>query len=341
MKSWLVALALLTLSGTAAAQSIKIVHSKDKQLDVWLDNVAGKEWCGPALTMRIVTQGSKKVAVINDYIPRVGALLAHQCSRLQKVEWRFVDDNAALLAEGYAEKKSHWAVKLASSAPLPEPAPAVQPAEPKVSTTTPAVEAAPSLLINPESRLVTDAPLADTQPWQSLTLTTGCRVRQFSQSVAQDEAWFIPESTACDPQGWLTGPTSITLSSQGRSQQMKVTFLQGFAITGLAPTAELKNLHLVAVNKQRMILRTKTAPQSWLILPYQAEQHAWNAKGQLVLQLYPYQLNDIKTINRLSSQTRQAWGKWVSDTDRLPLRLVDRLYPQLANPAVSVYQFRK
>ena len=341
MKSWLVAIALLTLSGAAAAQNIKIVYSKEKKLDVWLDNVAGKEWCSPALTMRIVSHGSKKLAVINDYIPRVGALLAHQCPQLQKMEWRFVDDNAALLAEGYAEKKSHWAVKLASSTPAAVPAPAPQPAEPKENTIAPAAEAAPSLLINPESRLVTDAPLADTQSWQSLTLTTGCRVRQFSQSAAQGEAWFIPESTACDPQGWLSGPTSLTLSSQGHTQQIKATFLQGFAITGLSPSAELKNLILVAVNNQRMILRTKTAPQSWLILPYQAEQHAWNAQGQLVLQLYPYQLNDVKTIDRLSSQTRQAWGKWTSGTDRLPLQLVDRLYPQLANPAVSVYQFRK
>ncbi len=172
MKLWLAGLALMAASTGAWAMDYRIVQSPSQKLDVWIDNVAGKKpeaWCGNALTLRIVTGGRKDPEALKAFMPRLGMLLAKQCSALSRIDWHLEDEAGKRLAEGSASQAAKWALKVEADTPLPDP----------------------ETLSPPASRV---------QP-QTFTLKSGCRVRTF---WPQSGALFIPErGDSCKKGEWL------------------------------------------------------------------------------------------------------------------------------------------
>ena len=79
------------------------------KLDVWIDNIKGntaQSWCANEVALRIVANGNKNVKILDNFLPRVGALMEHQCSRLQQLNWTLVDANNGHIARKRGENKN-------------------------------------------------------------------------------------------------------------------------------------------------------------------------------------------------------------------------------------------
>ena len=328
MKLRLTIMALLfTAAGAAQAGNFRIVQSPSQKLDVWIDNVKGntaQDWCDSELSLRIVTGASKSPKVLNNFLPRVGALLEHQCTRLKQMNWSLVDSSSSQIAHGTAAKRDKWAVKVAAD----QPAAAASQA------------AAPVGLLAPETNIEARSPLADRTPWQEFTLMDGCRLRTFWQESGGAPALFIPAGSSgdCEKGGWLSGKTTLTRQLGGEDKHTGVTFVHGFPVTGLADTADANKLLITAVNNQRMVLGAESAGQSWMILPYDKAQSIWTMDGTLAVEISREQAADPALVQEKVEAARKAWAPWLPAQAHPDVVLIDGLLPRLSNPAARAWR---
>ncbi|MDU4094816.1 MAG: hypothetical protein E7H57_16335, partial [Pantoea sp.] len=86
MKYWLTGALTLLLASSAWADNYNVISSPSRKLDVWIDNVKSQDaadWCARQLSLRIVAKGDKTPAVLEEFMPQVGALIqTKQCSKL-------------------------------------------------------------------------------------------------------------------------------------------------------------------------------------------------------------------------------------------------------------------
>lgn len=321
MKYGLLGVALLAVTGVAQAENYRIVQSPSQKLDVWIDNVNGsrtESWCRREVSLRIVASGSANVAVLDAFLPRVGALMAHQCSRLHQLNWSLVDGENRPIAQGRAAKNKKWA-------------PAMTP--------TPAQSAAPAWL-PPTGKAEALSPAADRTPWQEFTLLGGCRLRTFWQNNAHAPALFIPagEADNCEKDGWLSGRTAMTQSVNGEETQRDVTFVHGFPVVGLNAAADPKALFITAVNNERMVIGNESAQQSWMILPYVAGLNGWQMTGTLAIEISRELINDPARLQARVDAVRRVWTPWLTPDVRLNVVLIDGLHPLQRDPAASAWR---
>ena len=141
MKLWLTGVLTLLMATSARAENYNIASSRSKNLDVWIDNVksrAPQDWCARQVPLRIVLKGDNSTAVLDDFMPKVGALMVRACGKLTTLNWHTEDASGKLLAQGSAQKASGWQAIVTPEAPQPPAvaetsdasvAPAVNPAE--------------------------------------------------------------------------------------------------------------------------------------------------------------------------------------------------------------------
>ena len=158
MKLWLSGLALLTVATTAQAENFRIVQSPAQKLDIWIDNIKDntpQSWCKADVALRIVANGKKEVSVLENFVPRLGSLLEHQCSKLNTLNWTLNDPEGTALARGTAAKAQDWAL-------------VVKQQETAAATTTTS-----GALLPPDQNPETHTVAADRTPWQEFTLQDG------------------------------------------------------------------------------------------------------------------------------------------------------------------------
>ncbi|MEW7314767.1 hypothetical protein AB1E22_19030 [Buttiauxella gaviniae] len=316
MKLWLSSLALLLASTTVWAGNYRIVQSPSQKLDVWIDNVPGnapQNWCADELPLRIVANGDKNPSVLNVFMPRLGTLLESQCSTVKLVDWRLEDPKGETLAVGSASKSSDWAVIIA----------------PVVSS-------------EPQSQPLTngDSPLADRTPWQEFTLQDGCHLRTFWQGDANASAMFIPNGK-CEKGGWLNGRSEIVQSGTHGEKRHMMTFVHGFPVSGLSNDASSDSLLITSLNNERMVVSNEHAPQSWMILPYNAQLNGWQATGTVAVEVPREMTVDEAGIQKRLNEVRKVWSAWLAPDTPITLLLIDSLRPQLRDPAVGAWRAQK
>ncbi|CAD6081498.1 hypothetical protein [Escherichia coli] len=324
MKHWILGAAIFVATGVAQAENYRIVQSPSQKLDVWIDNIKGNtalSWCANEVALRIVANGNKNVKILDNFLPRVGTLMEHQCSRLQQLNWTLVDPNNGYIAQGSAGKNKKWAVKVALAAPFAAEKKNVAPA-----------------WLPPKEKAEKLSPAADRTPWQEFTLQGGCRLRTFWQENAA--ALFIPavESGSCEKGGWLSGRTVITQSVNGKEKQSTVTFVHGFPVVGLNAAADPNKLLITAVNNQRMVVSNENAQQSWMILPYVAGQNGWQMTGTLAIEMSRELANDPSRLQARIEAARSVWTPWLEPDIKLNVVLIDGLHPLLRNPAAGAWR---
>lgn len=310
MKYWLFALMVQLPAFLAGAANYRIVASPSLQLEVYLDDVTDarpQSWCSAELPLRIVATGDRQPAVLRDFLPKVGSLLANQCATLNRIDWRMQDSNGHLLAQGSALKAANW------SLPLP----------------------AESLPV-----ATTDAPAADTTPWRQFSLLEGCHFRGYWGDKDSPSALFIAakQGALCGDDGWLSGQSIISDTREDSASSRHVTFLQGFPLLGINARATERTLQITTVNNQRMVLNDAESPYSWLILPYDERQDAWRSDGVVAVQLAQHEAGDESLLNARLESASQVWSPWLAAGDTLTILLVDNLQPQLQDPAARAWR---
>jgi len=319
MKYGLVALAALLLSTQVYAENYRIVQSPAQKLDVWIDDVKNNQlssWCNGTVNLRIVTLGEKDAGVLKAFLPRVAGLMASQCKPLQTLHWQLTDEQGTEIATGSAARAQQWKTVVTPAAPQTPQQPA----------------AAADPLLN--------AAQADTSPWLQFSLLDGCHFRTWWQHPAQGSALFIPakQGVTCGADGWLSGHSSLTQQGNGASAATGVTFLQGFPISGLSTQLPTAELHITTVNSERMVLGNEKSPDSWLVLPFSSRFNGWQATRQVVVQMPASEAADQSELQARLQEVRKVWSPWISGDTALSVQLVEKLHPELKDPAAAVYR---
>lgn len=312
MKFWLPATVLL-IATAAQADDYRVVYSPSLALEVFIDNVesnAPQDWCQETLHLRIVSGKSKESSVLTTFLPRVGNLLQNQCGKLVELPWQMTNGAGSVLATGTAAKEQSWRPIVIADA----------------TAAATASNAAPLDLSQP----------ANSEPLQHFDLPGGCHFRTWWDDNGQ--SLFIPDdkNLRCSTEGWLEGSSELTLSSKGKTQPVVVQFYEGYPLKNVHPAAG--ELDIVAANNQRLVAAKADAPNSWLLLSFNAEQHVWSFDGVLLVKM---DKNQAATPEQLKTQVdtlRKAWSAVVDPQTKLTVLLVDDLHVDLADPAIGAWR---
>ncbi|UEG16539.1 hypothetical protein [Pantoea ananatis] len=312
MKLWLPAIATLFMAFAAQAENYRVVYSPSLELEVYIDNVAGKtpdDWCQETLPIRIVSGKDQDSAILKSFLPRVGMLLANQCNELDVLPWQMMDGEGKVLATGSASKLQNWRMIVNTDAAAPAPrASAASPSRP-----------------------------ADNTPLQHFALPNGCRFR-----TAWDErglSIFVPDKgkQQCSSEGWLEGKSEITLSGGAQPQTVAVSFYQGYPLANLTLTDQ--RLQIVDVNKQRMILARSDAPDSWIVLPFDEQQHLWRFDGTLLIKAdQATTQQDTTALASRISTLRSRWATGFTSSQKVNVLLVDALRADRVDPGAGAWR---
>lgn len=327
MKYGLLGLAALVLSTQAYAENYRIVQSPAQKLDVWIDDVKNNQlssWCNSTINLRIVTMGEKNPTVLKEFLPRVAGLMATQCKPLQQLHWQLTDPEGSEIATGSAARAQQWKTVVTPAAPQQQQ----QQQQQQPTTAAVPVDA------------LRNAAQADTSPWLQFSLLDGCHFRTWWQHPAQGSALFVPakQGLVCGSDGWLSGQSRLTQQGNGASAAIGVTFLQGFPVTGLSNQSSTAELHITTVNSERMVLSNEKSPDSWLVLPFSNRFNGWQAVRQVVVQMPASEAADESAVQARLQEVRKVWSPWVSGDGTLSVQLVEKLHPELKNPAAAVYR---
>lgn len=323
MKLWLSGLALLAVASTAQAENFRIVQSPAQKLDIWIDNIKDntpQSWCKPEVALRIVANGKKDISVLENFVPRLGSLLEHQCRKLAKLSWTLNAPDGVRLAQGTAGKAQDWTLVVEQQ----------QIAAANTSTS--------GALLPPEQK--PESHTADPTPWQEFTLQDGCHLRTFWEGGSSASALFIPDSdtTRCGNGNWLSGHTVISQTRNGEQKEMAVTYIHGFLVMGLNKSADPENALITSVNKERMVFSTQNSNQSWMILPYDSTLNGWKSNGTVAVEISRETASDDAKLQARIAAVKQTWRAWVVPGSTLNIVLIDTLRPQLRDPAAGTWR---
>ena len=313
MKFWLPATATLLIATAAQADDYRVVYSPSLALEVFIDNVesnAPQDWCQDNIHLRIVSGKSKESSVLTTFLPRVGNLLQNQCGKLVELPWQMTNDAGSVLATGTASKEQSWRPIVIADATA-------------AATTS---NASPLDLSQP----------ANSAPLQHFDLPAGCHFRTWWDDKGQ--SLFIPDSKrlTCSTEGWLEGPSELTLSSNGKSEPVPVQFYEGYPLKNIHPASGA--LDIVAANNQRLVAAKADAPDSWLLLPFNATQHVWSFDGVMLVKMDKTQATDPEQLKTRVDALRKAWAKVMDPQAKITVLLVDDLHADLADPAIGAWR---
>ncbi|MEI9700268.1 hypothetical protein V5036_04005 [Enterobacter cloacae] len=325
MKLWLSGLALLAVASTAQAENFRIVQSPAQKLDIWIDNIKDntpQSWCKSEIALRIVANGNKDVSVLENFVPRLGSLLEHQCSKVNKLSWTLNDPAGTTLAQGTADKAQEWKLVV------------------KQQQTAPAATQTSGALLPPDQNSETNTVAADRTPWQEFTLQDGCHLRTFWEGGSSAPALFIPDSdtTRCGNGSWLSGHTVISQTRSGGQKEIAVTYIHGFPVMGLNQSVDPEHALITSVNKERMVFSTPNSDQSWMILPYDSALNGWKSNGTVAVEISRETASDDAKLQARIAAVKKVWSAWVTPGTTLNIVLIDTLRPQLRDPAVGAWR---
>ncbi|EMJ0102366.1 hypothetical protein [Enterobacter cloacae] len=325
MKLWLSGLALLAVASTAQAENFRIVQSPAQKLDIWIDNIKDntpQSWCKSEIALRIVANGNKDVSVLENFVPRLGSLLEHQCSKVNKLSWALNDPAGTTLAQGTADKAQEWKLVV------------------KQQQTAPAATQTSGALLPPDQNSETNTVAADRTPWQEFTLQDGCHLRTFWEGGSSAPALFIPDSdtTRCGNGSWLSGHTVISQTRSGGQKEIAVTYIHGFPVMGLNQSVDPEHALITSVNKERMVFSTPNSDQSWMILPYDSALNGWKSNGTVAVEISRETASDDAKLQARIAAVKKVWSAWVTPGTTLNIVLIDTLRPQLRDPAVGAWR---
>ncbi|EJD6657202.1 TPA: hypothetical protein I3798_001039 [Enterobacter cloacae] len=325
MKLWLSGLALLAVASTAQAENFRIVQSPAQKLDIWIDNIKDntpQSWCKSEIALRIVANGNKDVSVLENFVPRLGSLLEHQCSKVNKLSWALNDPAGTTLAQGTADKAQEWKLVV------------------KQQQTAPAATQTSGALLPPDQNAETNTVAADRTPWQEFTLQDGCHLRTFWEGGSSAPALFIPDSdtTRCGNGSWLSGHTVISQTRSGGQKEIAVTYIHGFPVMGLNQSVDPEHALITSVNKERMVFSTPNSDQSWMILPYDSALNGWKSNGTVAVEISRETASDDAKLQARIAAVKKVWNAWVTPGTTLNIVLIDTLRPQLRDPAVGAWR---
>lgn len=154
-KVMLLSLLALSVSAHGADKSHRLAYSKAENVEVFVDHSEAQPWCSATLSLRFAFTGEANTASVERLLPKLGGLFGAQCPAASELNWKSLNQNGQLQAQGSANKAAGWVAQIAQSAAPVAVVPAV------VTETAPAVAAVAAPAVVPP---VAAEPVAETPP---------------------------------------------------------------------------------------------------------------------------------------------------------------------------------
>ena len=168
----------------------------------------------------------------------------------------------------------------------------------------------------------------------------GCHFRTWWHQPSQASALFVPakQGVTCGKDGWLSGHSTLTQTGKDATKSVSVSFLQGFPVAGLNDKQQVDELTITTVNSERMVLSDEKSPDSWLVLPFSQQFNGWQAINQVVVEMPASEAADENALRARLQEVRKIWSPWLSSPASIKVQLVEKLHPELKDPAAAVYR---
>ncbi|NLY12573.1 MAG: hypothetical protein GXZ10_03020 [Gammaproteobacteria bacterium] len=139
----------LSIHATAQAQEHRLAFSQAQQVEVFVDQADGANWCKDELALRFAfSLEHANLTAVESLLPKLGVLFSQQCPAAEKVTWQALNKDKKIQASGTANKQTAWMMNqdptesASQIAAAPVAAQAAEVAAPVTQTQTPAVQAA-------------------------------------------------------------------------------------------------------------------------------------------------------------------------------------------------------
>ncbi|KAA0875642.1 hypothetical protein [Nitrincola tapanii] len=221
----------------AQAAEYRLAFSQSAQLEVFVEHADGVAWCAPSLTLRFQDKGAADKAVLEQMMPRIGALIDRECPAAKEARWYSIAAEGNTLQQGQITQAAGWqltsapaqvAASPAPSAPLPPGPNVAAVAAPEVTAPVVAVEAdqvaapAPEAVAAETVAATAEAPQAAEAQVAEVQITETPAAEVIAAQVAEVIA---PEPTAAPPMfavaDWMPRSSADTLAAQSFSLPLK------------------------------------------------------------------------------------------------------------------------
>lgn len=115
-KTSLISFTLLALSlhATAQAQEHRLAFSQAQQVEVFVDQADGSNWCKDELVLRFAFGlEHANLDAVENLLPKLGVLFSQQCPAAEKVTWQALNKDKDVQAAGTASKQTAWLMQQA------------------------------------------------------------------------------------------------------------------------------------------------------------------------------------------------------------------------------------
>lgn len=99
---------LVLISNIANAADHRLAFSQSAKLEVMVEHKDGDNWCSNAPVLRFQDSGAASLSVLEQTMPKLGALLARECPAASSVTWYSIDADGNKLQAGIAGAASEW-----------------------------------------------------------------------------------------------------------------------------------------------------------------------------------------------------------------------------------------
>lgn len=108
VKNALMVGSLILLSNIANAADHRLAFSQSAKLEVMVEHKDGDNWCTASPVLRFQDSGAASLSVLEQTMPKLGALLARECPAASSVSWYSIDADGNKLQTGIAGAASEW-----------------------------------------------------------------------------------------------------------------------------------------------------------------------------------------------------------------------------------------
>lgn len=99
----------LSIHASVQAQEHRLAFSKSQQVEVFVDQAEGANWCKEELALRFAFDLEQaNLSAVENLLPKLGVLFSQQCPEAEKVTWQALNKNKDVQAEGTANKQAAW-----------------------------------------------------------------------------------------------------------------------------------------------------------------------------------------------------------------------------------------
>lgn len=96
------------IASQVQAAEYRLAFSQAAQLEVFVEHGDGTEWCSASLKLRFQDNGAADASILEQMMPRIGALIDRECPAAKNAYWYSISGNGNKLLDGQIAQANGW-----------------------------------------------------------------------------------------------------------------------------------------------------------------------------------------------------------------------------------------